>query len=59
MRAVKLVFWLFQWVEDGSEIFAENIWEYVMSRRVKETLTYRILQLEFKAFKKSQQDSHS
>ena len=59
MRAVKLVFWLFQWVEDGSEIFAENIWAYVMSRRVKKTLTYRILQLEFKAFKKSQQDSHS
>ena len=59
MRAVKLVFGLFQWVEDGSEIFAENIWAYVMSRRVKKTLTYRILQLEFKAFKKSQQDSHS
>ena len=59
MRTVKLVFGLFQWVEDGSEIFAENIWAYVMSRRVKKTLTYRILQLEFKAFKKSQQDSHS
>lgn len=59
MRAVKLVFGLFQWVEDGSEIFAENIWAYVMSRRVKKTVTYRILQLEFEAFKKSQQDSHS
>ena len=54
MRAVKLVFWLFQCAEDGSEIFAENFWAYVMSRRVKKTLTYRILQLEFEAFKKSQ-----
>ena len=32
MRAVKLVFWLFQWAEDGSEIFVENVWAYVMSR---------------------------
>ena len=59
MRAVKLVFWLFQCAEDGSEIFAESFGEYVMSRRVKKTLIYRILQLEFEAFKKSQQNSHS
>lgn len=59
MRAVKLVFWLFQWAEDGSEIFEENFWAYVTSRRVKKTLTYQILQIEFEAFKKSQQNSHS
>lgn len=59
MRAVKLVFWLFEWAENGSEIFVETFGAYVMFRRVKKTLTYRILQLEFEAFKKSQQNSHS
>ena len=40
MRAVKRFFGLFQWAEDGSETFAENVWAYVLSGRVKKTLTH-------------------
>ena len=35
------------------------LYTFISIARVKKTLTYRILQLEFEAFKKSQQNSHS